>query len=102
MRSIVAVGLVVILAGCVQAQPSVGAWQVPAEGPPLNAGVVMQLAGKTCWGFFDKGINSETARGAVFIRFSPSSQSADFGVTTRFVQNRTLSGSGHERSRNIA
>lgn len=78
MRSIVAVGLVVILAGCIQAQPSVGAWQVPAEGPPLNAGVVMQLAGKTCWGFFDKGINAETARGAVFIRFSPSPPIGDF------------------------
>ena len=78
MRSIIAVGLVVILAGCVQAMPSGGAWQVPAEGPPLNAGAVMQLAGKTCWGFFDKGINSENARGAVFIRFSPSPPIGDF------------------------
>lgn len=38
----------------------------------------MQLAGRTCWGFFDKGNNSETARGAIFVRFSPSSPTGDF------------------------
>ena len=55
-----------------QAQTSTGAWLVPAQGAPLDTSAVSKLAGKTCWGFFDKGNNSETARGAVFIRFSLS------------------------------
>ena len=66
----------VLLAGT-NAQP-VQKHLVPAGVPPLDADVVKQLVGKTCWGFFDRGVNIETARGAIFIRFSPSAPTGDF------------------------
>lgn len=78
MRSIAAVALVIIVTACSQAQTPSGRWLIPAEGPPLGASAVIQLSGKTCWGFFDKGNNSETARGAVFIRFSQLPPVGDF------------------------
>ena len=45
-------------------------WQVPAQGTPLSDTDLNRLAGKTCSGYFDRGNNSESARGAVFIAFS--------------------------------
>jgi hypothetical protein len=53
-------------------------WQVAAQGARLSAADVRQLSGKTCWGFFDKGTNSETARGAILVRFDSSTLVGDF------------------------
>ena len=66
------------LVACTQAGQQIGAWQIPANGPALAPDAPTQLIGKTCWGTFDKGTNEETARGAVFIRFSASSPTGDF------------------------
>ena len=77
IRCGLAISLALSLLGCAQAEQPVGAWQVPASGPSLDPDVVPKLNGKTCWGFFDKGTNAETARGATFVRFLPSSPIGD-------------------------
>ena len=69
---------VVVLTAITRTVVAAPAWQVPAAGPPLDGDAVLQLGGKSCWGFFDRGNNSETARGAVFIRFAPSTVIGDF------------------------
>ena len=69
---------VVVLSAITRIVVAAPAWQVPAAGSPLDANAVLQLAGKSCWGHFDRGNNSETARGAIFIRFAPSSGIGDF------------------------
>jgi len=77
-RSIATIIVVSALLAWAQTAQSVGAWQIPAAGPALSADAVAQLYGKTCWGFFDKGTNEEKARGAIFLRFSPTSPVADY------------------------
>lgn len=48
------------------------AWQAPAPGPALTAGDLQKLAGRICWGWFDRGTNSDNSRGAVFVAFEPA------------------------------
>lgn len=44
-------------------------WQVPAPGGPLTTTDVQRLDGKACWGWFDRGSNSDNSRGAVYVTF---------------------------------
>ena len=60
------------LIACSQQQAPPGKWAVPAAGPALTQESLAQLSGKTCWGYFDRGTNSDSARGAVFAQFAAS------------------------------
>ena len=70
MNKIHTLALALVVAGCVPPPQETKAWLIVPGGPQLDSSAIAALAGKTCWGWFDRGNNNDRARGAVFYRFT--------------------------------